>query len=349
MTVLVDLSILGTASRHWGIGRYVDSLARGFVHDRPGLRFLVDASAGEVTDDPQEARARLLTRSVGRYRWACGLRVGLARVAHRVGANVVHLPHVEATPLGLRARRVVTAHDLIPHTEPGYVGWRDGYGAGRRALDRRRYGADHVIAVSEVTARELRSVFGGAPVTVVPHGTDFTGDGPRVQARPYVLVVGNADSRKRPGWCLEALAQTDGVDLIWVGGLSPARRRRVAQMAEALGVRARLQLWGRVTDAQLRRLYSGAVALWMPSRAEGFGLPVLEAMACGAPVVVAPTPALLEVGGAAVAVARSPAEMAARTMEDASARVAAGRARAAQLNLGRQIAATRAVYEATRG
>lgn len=353
MTVLVDLSILATSARRWGIGRYVESLARGFASRDSGLQFLVDASRDEVVDDPLVARARLLGRSVGRYRWAYGLRLGLDRAARRIGATVVHLPHVEATPLGLCARRVVTAHDLIPHTQVGYAGVRDGWGLGRRWLDRRRYGAEHVIAVSESTMRDLRAFGVSAPITVVSHGTDWTEEASsRPQASPYVLVVGDADPRKRLDWCMDALAQTD-VELIWVGGLSPSRRLRVLAAAQARGLRDRVQLWGRVTDRQLRRLYRHAVALWMPSRAEGFGFPVLEAMACGAPVIIAPTRALLEVGADAVAVAHSPAAMAALTTEwrqrRPEERLRAGHRRAQALSLRRQIEATRAVYEATQG
>jgi len=153
--------------------------------------------------------------------------------------------------------------------------------------------ADHVLLVSERTRRDVVTKYGIAEskATVTPNGVDpsfrpgGTHDG-------YVLFVGAIQARKNPLAALEAAAAV-GLPLVVAG---PERDAGLGRSLRSGGA----ELRGYVPKEDLAGLYQGAAMLVLPSRFEGFGLPVLEAMACGTPVVAADEPALREVGGDAV-------------------------------------------------
>jgi glycosyltransferase involved in cell wall biosynthesis len=192
-------------------------------------------------------------------------------------------------------RNVVVVHDAAALREPGwysrlYVTWQR---AVLPALARR---ALHVVTVSQFSRRELVELLGADParVSVIPGGVDdrfAPGVAPAARPRPYVLTVASRTARKNLG----ALAETarrlraDGVDLLVAGGDRPQFRDRDPA--------AGLTFLGHVDDAELPGLYAGAEAFVLPSHYEGFGLTVLEAMACGTPVVVADRTALPELVG----------------------------------------------------
>jgi glycosyltransferase involved in cell wall biosynthesis len=152
--------------------------------------------------------------------------------------------------------------------------------------------ADAVVAVSAFTRDELVALLDvpGERIHVVPNGLEpvFTADGPKA-AGDYVLAVGTLEPRKNLGRAVEA-AKRANVELRVVG-------------APGWGGVAVPGWVGRVDDEELAALYRGARCLVFPSLYEGFGLPVLEAMACGTPVVTTRGGATEEVaGGAAVLV-----------------------------------------------
>jgi glycosyltransferase involved in cell wall biosynthesis len=166
--------------------------------------------------------------------------------------------------------------------------------------------------------------------------------------------VGTAEPRKGLDVLVTALTRPTlaDLDLVVVGpeGWGDAN---VGEMSRRAKVSDRVHVTGRVEDADLAALYAGARALAMPSRAEGFGFPVVEAMAHGVPVVVSADPALTEVAGeAAEVVPVGDADALAEALAQAAAggsgrerRVAQGRARAAQFDWDRTAATMWSLYE----
>jgi glycosyltransferase involved in cell wall biosynthesis len=153
--------------------------------------------------------------------------------------------------------------------------------------------ADHVLAVSERTKRDIVELYGVPPekVTVTPHGIDpafAPGDGTN---DGYLLFVGAVQARKDPLAALAA-AEAAHVPLVVVG---PEKEPELARELRARGADVR----GWVEKPELAELYRRAAALILPSRYEGFGVPVLEAMASGTPVVLSDDEALREVAGEA--------------------------------------------------
>ncbi len=262
---------------------------------------------------------------------------------------------------------VTTVHDLVPFRFPHLVPARHRW-AVRALLGPALRRARRVIAVSEATRAELLARYRLPParVVVVPEAaaTHFAPPAPDALARararyglarPYVLFVGLLEPKKNLEALLAAVARLrrDGAwgdtELVVVGapGWGPAPAAR----AHALGLDGAVRFVGPAPDADLPALYGGALAFAFPSLWEGFGLPVLEAMAAGAPVVASNRGALPEVtGGAALLVEPAPdplAEGLARILADADLRARlreAGLRRAAAFSWERTARETLAVY-----
>lgn len=272
MRVGVDTSPL--VQTRAGTARHVRGLL-GALRDRPGL-------ALELLSFGGPGRASSVLRDALWYP------VRLPRRAR--GLDVLHCTTFRG-PLRARVPTVLTVHDLAILRYPDVLPrWHRLYGtAGLRRVLR---AADAVVAVSEFTRREVVALAGIPParVRVVPNGVDslFTTDGPAAEGS-YVLAVATLEPRKNLGRVVDA-ARLAGVELRVVGA-------RGWGGVEVPG-------WvGELTDVELAKLYRGARCVLYPSLYEGFGLPVVEAMACGAPVVTSRGTALEEIaGGAAVLV-----------------------------------------------
>jgi glycosyltransferase involved in cell wall biosynthesis len=355
--VLVDARPLQTADSRRGIGSYVRGLIAGLKDEgfdgRTALLF--DASL-PIPEIPAGDFVAYTERH--RYRGRLGLIEEGATMGSRLATIAPALYH--ATSLALPGRSpvplVVTLHDLIPWVTGGWrmFGERTRWWLGRRLLRR----ADLVIAPSEATAHDARNLADVREdrLVVIPEGVAAgfaaaQGADRRVAQRhgitnQYLVFVGALDARKDPDALLRAwnVARETGaeVELVLAGAAS-------SQAPSDMGPARRL---GYLEHEALVDLYSAATCLLFPSRYEGFGLPILEAMACGCPVVTYRNSSLPEVAGdAAIMVADGDAE----AMGRAAAEIAldpklaarlreAGLARAREFSWRKATRATIAVY-----
>ena len=232
---------------------------------------------------------------------------------HRArAADVLHCTTYRG-PVRTRTPLVVTVHDIAVFRHPeAFPRWTRAYS--RVVVPRVLRAAKLVLAVSEFTASELETVL-GVPrdrIRVTPNAADatFTPDGPRSDG-DYVLAVGTLEPRKNLARTIEATARL-GLEVRVVGA-------RGWGGVEAQGAHVR---WlGEISDEALAREYRGALCVAYLSLYEGFGIPVLEAMACGTPVVTARGGATEEVaGGAAVLADALDVASIAAGIEEASAR-----------------------------
>jgi len=255
-------------------------------------------------------------------------------------ADLLHCPTYRG-PLNPKQPLVVTVHDLAVFRHPdAFNRWTRNYSP--RVVPRVLHAARRIIAVSEFTRRELVELLGvpDEKIRVVPNGVEdeFTRDGPAADGE-YVLAVGTLEPRKNLQRLVDAVGRTD-VELRIVGARGWGR----------VDVRGNGVRWlGEVSDTELARQYRGALCVAYPSLYEGFGIPVLEAMACGVPVVTTRGTAMEEVAdGAAVLVdARDTSEIAAGIERAAAERdqlVARGLERARQFRWDGVAEATVAVY-----
>ena len=209
--------------------------------------------------------------------------------------------------------RVATIHDLLPITHAEYFSAKHAADF-RRIVPRIANEADALIAVSEYTKRMLVERLGIAPakVTVVHHGVSplfcpaESTEIARVRekfglSKPYVLFVGTAEPRKNLNRLVEAMTILNrhyghDIDLV-LAGKAAWGSQGLKECIEKYAFHRHVHLLGHIEVSELPAIYSGALAAVQPSIAEGFGLPVLEAMACGTPIVVANSSSLPEVAG----------------------------------------------------
>jgi len=301
-----------TTTDHFpGIGRYVVNLASALQHIAPDLDLT-------LLRDPSAAAQRLTlpdlpTLDCATSPFALSQQWRVRSILRRSHAALYHsayylMPYVPGVP------SLVTCYDLIPLIYPQY------FTATQRLIFRTAHGlalrAAHVtLAISEATKSDLVRLFHIDPqrIVVTPLAADAHFQPPsraaidRVRqqhALParYMLYFGSNKPHKNVPRLIEAFAksgisdQGSGIELV-IGGHWDERYPEAKHAAARLGLQDVVRFIGPVKDADLPALYGGAELFVFPSEYEGFGLPVLEAMACGAPVVCGDRSSLPEVAG----------------------------------------------------
>ena len=326
--IVIDADVLGRGRT--GDETYVLNLLRELPVIAPDLLFAAVTRHPELVPVGVEAIELAASSQEQRMAWS------FPRLLRRLKPDLAHFQY--ALPLGYRGRSVVTVHDLSFETDVGGMS-RFERMVFRAVVPRAVKRANAVFVVSERTKRDVISHYGTAEsrLVVTPNGVDprYT---PGLGSHDYVLFVGAIHSRKEPLAALAA-ARDVGLPLVVAG---PARDEALASALRAGGA----DLRGYVTPDELLGLYRGAAALVLPSRFEGFGLPVAEAMACGTPVVLSSEPALREVAGEAGVYAVDGDYSAAlrQALSERAERSALGVARAAQFTWAETARKTAATY-----
>jgi len=339
--VVIDADVLGR--RRTGDETYIAGLLRE-------LAGADDLRLAAVTRRPDLVPAGIEPVELPARSQVVRMAVRMPRLLRRLRPAVAHFQH--ALPLACPCAAVVTVHDLSFEREPSLMGLRERM-IFRAVVPRAARLAACVIAVSELTKRDLVEVYRipEEKIVVVPNGVDpsFRSDGPH-PAGDYALVVGALQPRKEPEAAIEALALLGNGDLRLVfAGPDRGARAGAERAAERAGLQGRVDFRGYVPQEELAALYRGAACLVFPSRYEGFGLPVLEAMASGTPVVATSAGALPEVAGDAAILVdeRDPAALAGgieRALADRDRLVAAGLERAKLYSWTETARRTLAVY-----
>jgi len=228
--------------------------------------------------------------------------------------DLFHATHYVIPPLA-RARAVVTIHDIIHVLYPQFLPNRAALVYARVMIRRALKRADRIVTVSYNSKRDLVDYFGISParIEVVYNGvaSRFQPEAARADRdrvagkyglpRPYLLFLGGERPHKNVRNVLRAFAEARRERALphslVLGGPMPKNRSRVEALIAALDIAGHVVRPGVVPEEDLPGLFAGADAFLYPTLYEGFGLPVVEAMACGVPVLTSSTSALQEIAG----------------------------------------------------
>jgi glycosyltransferase involved in cell wall biosynthesis len=297
MKIALDASPLAIASG--GVRRYTEELSRALAENFPEDEFwlLSDQRFTPPAGVPANLKIGRGPRNLLERRWWLW---GLQGEISRRGIDLFHgtdfaVPYL---PLG---PSVMTLHDLSPWMDSGWHTEADRV-RNRTPMLLRLGLATMVITPSEAVREQAIQRFrlDASRVVRVPHaaGRNFVPVETAPTGTPYLLYVGTLEPRKNLPLLLDAwreVRQRHPVDLLLAG----RRREDFPEPASEPG----LHLLGLTAEEELPKLYSGALAVVYPSYYEGFGLPVLEAMQCGAAVIASRDPAIAEVAGDAAILA----------------------------------------------
>jgi glycosyltransferase involved in cell wall biosynthesis len=307
------IAIDGRKYFDFGIGTYIQQLVKSLSLLKTKHSFLLyidPADKSSILLPPGWTMAEV---DFGKYSVS---EIGMfGRRARKDRVDVFHEPHY-TLPVGMKDSSVVTIHDIIHLRFPQFFGkFQRLYSHSMiwHSLRNSRF----VIADSEYTKKDILSTFRTPPdkIKVIHLGVgeqyQSLGDRDRIEEfrkrfridRPFVLYVGNVKPHKGIDTLLSAFNvvwRKEDLDLVLVGG-SIRQDPLLQSLAVEFGMEDRIKELGRVKDDDLVTAYNAAEMLVLPSRYEGFGLPALEAMACGTPVIVSDAASLPEiVGNAAI-------------------------------------------------
>ncbi len=356
--------------RDGGIGTYIRALLGALAEAPRGHQFvaLVDpADRGGVAR--ADGRVREVPVRAGKY--GLGEHLVVPRAARRAEIELLHEPHY-TLPLGWHGPAVVTIHDLIhlrfprffPPGAALYARAMAGTAArrARLVLADSSHTRDEVVELLRVPGAKVRVVPLGVPPGLVPAAAAGVEAFRAARGLPsgYLLYVGARKPHKNLPVLLEALARIPAAARppLVLSGPAWGADEPLARLAARLGLGAIVHFAGALRDAgDLARLYGGAALYVQPSLAEGFGLPPLEAMACGTPVLASNAGALPEtLGDAAVLLPPGDVEAwsaaIAGLLADTARReqlVRAGFARARESSFARTASGTLDVYEEALG
>lgn len=300
MNIAFDASIL-RSPEFTGVEKSFISMLRGLSLHPTGHRFFlvspencprIEGLSTEFSNVSLATRAGPLWRERAFAPWLAEQHI-----------DIVHSP-VTAFPLLAAAAKICTVHEL-PWTEQGTRG-DEGRAASHRAWAQlAAMHATRIVCVSRTTAQRLREFAASSAerIRVIYHGIEprFVPCAEKQIDPPYFLCLGRTRRKKNALAALRAfrvfLDRSAAPHRLLFAGPAGEDREAILEKAQALGLQERVRLLGYVAERELPALYSGAQALLYLSFSEGFGLPPIEAMACGTPVIAAARGAIPEIAG----------------------------------------------------
>ncbi|MEM6612182.1 MAG: glycosyltransferase family 1 protein, partial [Cyanobacteria bacterium P01_C01_bin.72] len=296
--LLINLAVL--FAKPTGIATYAQNVINSFACLNPTLLAALDFPGFErypIADDMTPAQG-----SKGHLRRLLWTQFKLPQIYQQLNADLLYSPIPEA-PLYSKTRFVVMCHDLIPLRFPRLTSPLTNYF--RYVVPQVLQQAEHIICNSQATATDLINYYDikADKITPILLGYDrshfYSREAADNSEAPYFLYLGRCDPYKNLSGLIKAFAALPNPDyyLAIAGSIDPRFTPQLQQQAEELGVAHRIQWLNYLSYEELPIVISNAAALVFPTLWEGFGLPVLEAMACGTPVITSNLASLPEITG----------------------------------------------------
>lgn len=365
-----------------GVGTYIHNLCTALIRKFPDEQYVLFSSSfkdrldtsryprGNVTFSDRHFPVKLLDTAFNKIHFP-------PLQFFTGGFDLFHSPSPVLPPL-MKCARIITVHDLFFLKEPGNS-QRLSRTVFARQIEQNLAKADAVICVSHFTAGEVKRYFSvdESRLRVIHHGSDHIAESGKKSDEDYVktakneffekhkllkaerliLFVGTIEPRKNPGLLLESfekLLEMPGIDanLVYAGGVGWGVEEFIDRLGRSQH-RSRIFITGYQSRGDLNSIYEAADLLVMPSKEEGFGLPIIEAMKLGVPVIAADNSSMPEIGGNAALYfktgsAEELAGLLKKTLSDTGLRrqmIDKGKARAKEFTWDKAAAATMAIYK----
>lgn len=316
MRIGIDLQVLSQQPRT-GVGNYAFHLTRALLDLKTEHEWVLFGAEDIIRFVQNDRRVEIVVLPDKNIPfWTA--HVNYARIMQEAKLDILHCP-ANALPFFYQGRGVITIHDLAIYRHPEWFA-RGQFFSKRILVPQSIKKANAIIVPSEATKKDLIDLFGVGEekVVVIPHGVEERffrnsdlsfNSSPRLGREPdgkYILFVGTIEPRKNLGRLIEAYEglpreTRDEYDLVIAGGRGwGGEDKKLKIKVQNLGPKSqsKITLLGYVPDQDLPALYQGASVFVYPSLYEGFGLPVLEAMAAGVPVVTSQGTAMEELSRA---------------------------------------------------
>lgn len=312
---LPSIGIDARKLKDFGIGSYIRNLLEAMGRRPEAARYRFRVYARRADRDampPLPGNFEVVEEDSPGY--SLGELTRFAFRLYRDRLDLFHATHYVLPPL--RSHAVVTIHDIIHLLYPQFLPNRAALVYARVMIRRALRRADRIITVSYNSKRDLVDYFGIVPsqVDVIYNGVspEFRPDVPEAERervarkyglpRPYLLFLGGEKPHKNAQNVVRAFGEArrmrpDLPHVLALAGPMPKNPARIDALISALDLSGAIARPGRIEDEDLPGLFAGADALLYPTLYEGFGLPVVEAMACGTPVLTSSTSALQEIAG----------------------------------------------------